>query len=86
MTNSGSKWTGIAIALLAVPIWILVVYEVSLSRAFGDGSGRFVVAPAVLCGLTVAMHRLLRTQRNAWPLSAVAGGGLALGAMMWAAG
>lgn len=86
MSNSRLNLVGVVILLLAAPVWLLILWEASLSTGFGDGSARYVVPPFVLCGLTIAIHRLLRPRRNAWPLSALISGVGALALLMWAAG
>jgi hypothetical protein len=86
MTNTRSTLAGLAFTLLAIPIWGLICYEASLSTGFGDGNGRYIIPPLVLCGLTVAIHRLLRPRKLAWPLSMFIAGVGALGVLMWAAG
>ena len=86
MTNARFNLGGLLILLLAAPIWMLIAFEASLSTGFGDGPGRYVIPQLVLCGLTVAIHRLLRNQSNAWPLSVLIAGVSALAVLLWAAG
>jgi hypothetical protein len=86
MTNLRSNLTGIAIALLAAAVWVLVVIEVFLRSDSGRSFDRYVIGPLVLCGLTVAIHRLLRPRKHAWSLSALIAGVGALAVLAWAAG
>jgi len=60
--------------LCAAPVWILLSITVPRSTGFGDASGRYVIAPIVLSGITISVHRLVRDHRNAWPLSALIAG------------
>lgn len=86
MTTSQSHLVGLVMVLLAAPVWYLIMFEASLSTGFGPGSARYIVPPFVLCGLTIAIHRLLQPRGNAWPLSALIAGVGALAVLMWAAG
>ena len=86
MTSLRSNLTGIAIALLAATVWTLVVIEVFLRSDSGRGFDRYVIGPLVLCGLTAAIHRLLRSRKHAWSVSALIAGIGALVVLAWAAG
>jgi hypothetical protein len=86
MTSLRSNLTGIAIALLAATVWTLVVIEVFLRSDSGRGFDRYVIGPLVLCGLTAAIHRLLRPRKHAWSVSALIAGIGALVVLAWAAG
>ena len=69
----------------ALPIWLALVVVVPLSPGFGGGPFRFVVAPLVLGGITVAIHRLVSRFRSAWGLSALTAAVIALGSLSVAA-
>lgn len=69
MTNSPFNLTGLFTVLLAAPVWILVVIEFSLRSP-----DHYAYGPIVLCGMTVAIQRLLRPYKNAWPLAALGSG------------
>lgn len=86
MTNPRFELAGLLMVLLATPIWILIAVEAYLSPGFGSGPGRYVVAPFVLCGMTAAIHYLVRPLRNAWPLSALLAGIGALTVLLLASG
>ena len=66
---------------LAAPVWILVAIELSLRSP-----DRYVYGPIVLCGMTVAIHRLLRLYKNAWPIAAMSSGLVSLAVLLWSAG
>lgn len=86
MSNSRFNLAGLLIGLLAAPVWILIAIEVPLHNGFGGSSRRYAVAPIVLCGMTAAIHRLLRPRKNAWPLSALIAGVFILAVIAWSAG
>lgn len=69
----------------AAPIWLFLIVVVPQSIGWGGSSSRFFVAPLVLAGITIAMQRLLRAYRNAWPLSALLAALTALGTLSIAA-
>jgi len=68
MSRLQTSVTGMSLILIAVPIWGLVLWTTVTSTGFGAGPARFVVPPFVLCGLMLAVHRLLRPSKNALPL------------------
>jgi cytochrome c oxidase assembly factor CtaG len=86
MKHSRFNLAGLVMLVLATPVWLLVSIEAYLSTGFGDGSGRYIAAPLILCGLTVAIQRLVRSQKNSWPLSALIAGVVALVALLLASG
>lgn len=86
MTNSRFSLIGLSLMLLAIPIWILVTIEIRLSEGAQASQPRFLIAPFLLCGVTAAIHRLLRSRANAWPLSALIAGLGVLAVLAWAAG
>lgn len=86
METTRFNWAGLAFVALAIPIWILICVEASLSPGFGGGNARYLTPPLVLCGLTASIHWLLRHRKNAWPLSMFLAGAGALAVLMWAAG
>lgn len=47
--------------LAALALGGVVCCEASVSTGFGAGSARYLVPPFVLCGLTVAVQRLVRS-------------------------
>jgi hypothetical protein len=77
---------GLSLVLLAVPFWVLICVEASMSTGFGGGNGRYIIPPFVLCGLTLAIQRLVRPLKNSWSLSILFAGVGALAVLMWAAG
>jgi hypothetical protein len=66
-----------ACIVAAVPIWVFLLILTSGGTGFGTGQFRFIVAPLVLGGMTVAMQRLVRS----WALSALLSGLIALGVL-----
>jgi hypothetical protein len=60
----------------ALPIWIFLIFAVSSSPNMGPL--RFIGAPVVLCGITVAIQRLLVGRRNSWSIAAFAAGVIVL--------
>jgi hypothetical protein len=83
MTNARRNRIGLVTGLLAIPVWILIAIEVPLRSSRPD---RHVIGPIVLCGLTVALQRVLRTSQNAWPFSAFIAGLVTLAVVLWSAG
>jgi membrane protease YdiL (CAAX protease family) len=69
----------------AVPIWLFLIVAVPRSSGWGGSSARFFMAPIVLTGITVAVHRLVRGHRNAWALSALVAAVISLGSLTLAA-
>ena len=67
--------------LLAAPIWCLVLFEVSAHQPDSWAYG-----PVVLSAMTLAIHRLVRSIGNAWPLSGLIAGILSLGILLLSAG
>ena len=86
MTNPRFNLIGLSLVLLAIPVWILVTIEIRLREGAQASQSRFLIAPFVLCGITAAIHRLLRSRANAWPLSALIAGLGVLAVLAWAAG
>ncbi len=74
MAKSQIDAFGIVTLLCAAPIWILLSITVPRGTGFGDASERYVIAPIVLSGITISVHRLIREYRNAWPLSSLISG------------
>jgi hypothetical protein len=66
----------------ALPIWILLAVAVPASTGWGGNPLRFVAAPLVLCGVTVAIHRLVRNCPNPWSISALLAGVIIWGALL----
>ena len=69
----------------AIPIWLFLIVALPESPGFGGSPSRFIMAPLVLGGITVAIHRLLRGHRNAWALSSLLAAVIALGSLNFAA-
>jgi hypothetical protein len=84
--NSRFNIVGVSLVALAVPFWVLICVEAAMSTGFGAGNARYFIPPFVLCGLTLAIHRLVRPLKNSWPLSILFAGVGALAVLMWAAG
>ncbi|MEI8379789.1 MAG: hypothetical protein WCJ09_06650 [Planctomycetota bacterium] len=78
--NSRVNLIGASILLAAAPIWVLVVLEFSLRQP--DHS---VYGPIALSGMTPAIHRLIRSFGNAWPLSGLIAGIISLGVLLLSA-
>ncbi len=86
MTNVRLKLTGLSLMLLAMPIWILVTIEIRLREGPAANPPGYLISPFVLCGMTAAIHHLLRSRANAWPLSALIAGLGVLAVLAWSAG
>ncbi len=69
----------------AIPIWVFLAVAVPVSTGWGGNPFRFVAAPLVLCGMTVAIQRLLRDRANSWPISVLAAGFIAIASLSIAA-
>jgi hypothetical protein len=63
---------------MAIPIWLHLTLILSQGRRWGSSPLRYIMAPLVLCGMTFAIHHLLRGRKNAWSLSALLAAGIAL--------
>ena len=68
-----------------IPIWLALIVIVPSSNGWGQGMGRFLVAPISLVVATIGIHRLLRGRRNAWLLSALLAGTILLGSLSFIA-
>lgn len=86
MKNSRFDLVGLVCLLLAVPLWILDGIEIYLRSGQQGNPRSYFAAPIVLCGITVAVHRLLRPHKNAWPYSALIAGFIVLIVLLWLAG
>jgi hypothetical protein len=86
VTNARSNLIGLLLVLLAIPVWILVMVEIRLRESPAANQPRSLIAPFVLCGMTAAIHHLLRSRANAWPLSALIAGIGVLALLAWSAG
>lgn len=64
---------------MASPLWLVLIIAVPANM--GGGLHRFVMAPLVLLGITVAIQRLLRGYTNAWTLAALMAGTIAFAAL-----
>jgi hypothetical protein len=58
----------------AVPIWLWLIVFLPQGPGWGVNPIGFIVAPLVLCGVTAAIHRMLRQHRNGWAISALLAG------------
>ena len=65
----------------AFPIWVFLIWAVADSKAFGTGPHRFLLAPYVLIGITIAVQRLLRNCPNSWSLSSLIAAVIAVGSL-----
>ena len=65
----------------AIPIWLFLIVTIPKSSAWGASTGRFLIAPIVLVGITIAIHWLLRDHRNAWAISTLLAAVIALGSI-----
>jgi len=74
----------VPLLVTAAPLWGIVIVFASQSTGFGSSTSRFVTAPVVLCTITVAIHRLIRRQPNAWAKSILAAGVIAFGSLAMA--
>lgn len=70
---------------MASPLWLVLIVVVPNSNGWGNGLDRFVMAPLILLGITVAIQRLLRGYKDAWALSALLAGIIAFAALSLAA-
>ncbi len=86
------RWQISLVSLLllsaALPIWMFLF--VVVPPGIGSGAYSFLVAPMVLGGITVAIHRLFRGRRDAWAFSALLAAVIAYGSLsiagIWMAG
>ncbi len=71
MVDSNRQFGLLSLLLVgaATPIWIWLIVTLPFNPGFGDTPTRFVITPFVLTGITVAIHRLIRKQAHAWPIS-----------------
>ena len=72
MRKSQITLTSLLLLSGALPIWIYLAVQFFGSRPFWGLKGfsdPLVAAPIVLCGLTLAIHQLLRNRQNAWLIS-----------------
>ena len=69
----------------AVPIWASLSVAVSQSPGWGGSPLRYIIAPLVLCGMTVAIHHLFHGRKYDWSLSALLAGVIALTTLMFVA-
>lgn len=86
MPNARFNLTSLSLALLTLPLWGFVAYEVQLRNGAAGNVRAYLFPLVILCVLTVAIHRLMRRSPHAWPLSALLAGLGTLGFLMWAAG
>lgn len=70
---------------MASPLWLVLIAVVPNSTGWGNGVHRFVMAPVVLLGITVAIQRLLVGYKDAWALSALLAGIITFAALSLAA-
>jgi hypothetical protein len=52
-----------------LPIWLALILLVPGSTGWGGNPARFVMAPLVLTGMTVALHRLFAKYRDGWAIA-----------------
>jgi hypothetical protein len=52
-----------------LPIWLFLIVVVPQSTGWGGNPIRFVTAPLVLGGMTVAIRRLFGKHQEAWAIS-----------------
>lgn len=71
MTGRQISLTSLLLLLAAVPLWLAMIVLLPMSPGFGGGLFRFAVTPLVLAGVTWALHRLLRSWRDGWAISAL---------------
>ncbi len=60
-----------------LPIWLALTFIVPQSTGWGGSPVRFVMAPLVLTGMTVALHRLFAKHRDGWAISVLLAGVIA---------
>jgi len=85
MDNRRFSLSSLLLSCAGVPIWVYLIVAVPQSAGWGGSPMRFVMAPLVLTGITVAVHRLVRGYRNAWAMSAFAAAVVSLGSLSLAA-
>ena len=64
-----------------LPIWLFLIVVVPQSTGWGGSAARFVVAPLVLAGMTVAVRRLFGKYRDAWVISVLLAGVIAISSL-----
>lgn len=74
--------TTLLLVTAALPMWLFLFVSVPQSTGWGGGAFRFVAAPLVLLGITVAVHRLVRNSRAAWALSMFVAGIITMGSLV----
>lgn len=74
--------SALLIVSAAAPIWLYLIVVIPRSPGFGGGPSRFLAAPIVLTGISLALHRLLRRRTNALPIAALLSPIIALGALL----
>jgi len=67
-----------------LPIWIALALAVPQSTGWGGSPMRFVIAPLVLAGMTLALHRLFSKHRDGWAIAILLAGVIAW-CSLWAA-
>ena len=68
-----------------LPFWLFLIVAVPYSTGWGGSPVRFVAAPLVLSGVTVAVHRLFAKHRDGWAIAVLLAGIIALSSLSAAA-
>ena len=66
-----------------LPIWLALTLGVPQSTGWGCNPMRFVMAPLVLTGITLALHRLFAKYRDGWAI-AILLAGVIVWSSLWA--
>jgi hypothetical protein len=69
VTNQQFDLLSLILVSAACPVWIWLIVTLPQSPGFGGSPTRFAITPIVLTGFTIAVHRIIRNSRRAWPLS-----------------
>jgi len=64
-----------------LPFWLFLRLVVMQGPGWGNNPVQYVIAPLVLSGITVAIHRLLRKHKDAWAISFLLAGVIALSSL-----
>jgi hypothetical protein len=66
----------------ACGIWLWLIIAVSTGPGIANIPIRHVIPVGVLCGVTIAIHTLVRNNHNAWTLSAFLAGLITSGILL----
>ena len=58
-------------------IWLALAVIVPQGTGYGDSPLRYIMAPLVLTGMTVALHKLFASRRDGWAIAVLLAGVIA---------